>query len=161
MRDQTEIGERVLFEPPTIKPPPGPMGTLEALAALNRNMLEVLDEGLFHSRFRSFRWLGRTYHQIMDPELMQAVLLDHADDFPKSALQQRVLRPAVGDSVLTVEGAEWRRQRRAAAPAFRNDALLRMVPAIADVAEETAARLGEASRAGAVDIAPEMVRATL
>jgi cytochrome P450 len=150
-----------LFTPPTVRPPDKPLSTLAGLVVGRQNLIEALDAELFHLPFRKVRFLGRTSVQACDPALMQAVFLDQADRFEKSPAVQRVLRPAVGDGLLTVEGEAWRTQRRAAAPAFRHAALLRLLPAMAEVAETTAAHMGEAPAGEATDVAPLMSRATL
>ena len=150
-----------LFTPITVKPPPRPLSGLGAIAAMRRNMLEVVDAELFGLPFRKRRAFGRDFLAVCDPDLMQAVLLDQADAFGRAESQQRVFRPAIGEGLLVAEGAAWRRQRRAAAPAFRHEMLRRMIPAFAAVAEETAGRLCARGLLGIVDVEPEMRRATL
>ena len=150
-----------LFTPPAVRPPDKPLSTLASLVVLRRNIVEAWDAPLFDLPFRKGRWFGLTYVQACDPALMQAVFLDKADCFEKSPAQQRVLRPAVGDGLLTVEGEAWRTQRRAAAPAFRHAALLRLLPAMAEVAEAAAARMAAAPDGEPVDVTPLMARAAL
>jgi cytochrome P450 len=150
-----------LFTPPAVRPPDKPLSLLASLAVLRRNIVEAWDAELFDIPFRQGRWFGIPYVQACDPALMQAVFLDHADSFVKSEAQQRVIRPAVGDGLLTVEGEVWRTQRRAAAPAFRHAALLRLLPAMAEVAETTAERMAGAPDGKAVDVTPLMTRAAL
>jgi cytochrome P450 len=148
-----------LFTPATVKAPPRPLSPLRTLAAMHRNALEAMDAELFERPFRLRRFFGKDHLVVCDPELMQTVLLDQADAFGRSEIQQRAFRRAIGEGLLTSDGPEWRRQRRAAAPAFRHEALQRMAPAFTAAAEASAARLRAA--AGAVDIEPEMRRATL
>lgn len=151
-----------LFVPATITPPEGPLTTVQALGALRRNILETMDAEMFRVPFRQFRWLGMRHLQICgDPALMQAVFLDHPELFPKAELQARALRPALREGLLLAEGSQWRRHRRAAAPAFRAEALRRMVPDIAEVADTAAADLCKRAAAGPVDVAPAMTAATL
>jgi cytochrome P450 len=142
-----------------VTPPPRQLPPLKTLLAMHRNALEAIDAELFDLPFRRSRSFGKEYLAICDPDLLQAVLLDQADAFGRSELQQRAFRPLAGEGLLVAEGAEWRRLRRAAAPAFRHEALLRMVPAFAAAAEASVARLRDAS--GPVDVEPEMRRATL
>lgn len=56
---------------------------------------------------------------LFDPEMIEDVLLHKLEAFPKAPLQNRFLRPIVGDSLVTTEGKAWRRQRKTAAPMFR------------------------------------------
>jgi cytochrome P450 len=152
-------GAATLFTPATVKPPARRLSPLRTLAAMHRNALEAMDAELFELPFRRGRLLGKDHLVVCDPELMRSVLLDQADAFGRSEIQQRAFRPAVGEGLLTADGAEWRFQRRAASPAFRHEALRRMTPAFAKAAEASAARLCAAT--GAVDVEPEMRRATL
>jgi cytochrome P450 len=148
-----------LFTPPLVRPPDKPLSPLAAIAALRRNIVEAWDAELFDIPFRKGRWFGQTFVNACDPALMQAVFLDQVDRFEKSPAQQRVLRPIVGDGLLTVEGEAWRTQRRAAAPAFRHAALMGLLPTMAEVAEASAARMGGTPDGEAVDVAPLMTRA--
>jgi cytochrome P450 len=157
--ERRDHAQGALFTPATVTPPPQQLSPVRTLAAMHRNALEAMDAELFDLPFRRSRMLGKDYLAVCDPELMQAILLDHADAFGRSEIQQRAFRPAVGEGLLLVEGAEWRFQRRAASPAFRHEALRRMTPAFVKAAEASAARLLTAS--GAVDVEPEMRRATL
>jgi hypothetical protein len=87
-----------LFTPATVTPPPRRLSRLRTLAAMHRNLLEAIDAELFNLPFRQSRSLGRDYLAVCDPELIQAVLLDHADAFGRSELQQRGFRPSVGEA---------------------------------------------------------------
>ena len=55
---------------------------------------------------------------VSDPQAIRRVLLENAANYRKDALQLRVLRPGLGDGLLTVEGEAWKSQRRALAPMF-------------------------------------------
>jgi cytochrome P450 len=156
-RDAT--ASAALFTPATVVPPPRELSPMRTVLAMHRNALEAMDAELFELPFRQRMLLGKPYLTVCDPELMQAVLLDQADAFGRSEIQERAFRRAIGEGLLLAEGAEWRRQRRAASPAFRNEALRRAVPTFAKAAEASTERLRAAS--GAVDVEPEMRRATL
>ncbi len=49
-----------------------------------------------------------------DPDILAEVLIERAGDFPKSPIDQQIMRPAVGDSLLVAEGETWRWKRRLA-----------------------------------------------
>ena len=147
------------FRPDTVTPPDAPLPRLRWLMAFMRNPIGVWDRFLFENPYRKFDWRGGRVLQIASPDLMQKVLLDCVDAFEKSPFQQRIIRPAAGDGLLVVEGETWRRQRRAAAPAFRHDALHAMVPSMAKAGADAAERLAKRG-GGFIDVAPEMTRAT-
>jgi cytochrome P450 len=55
---------------------------------------------------------------VNDPAAVEHVLVTNAGNYRKSGQQQRRLRPALRDGLLTAEGEVWRSARRAAAPLF-------------------------------------------
>ncbi len=124
-----------------------------------RNPIELWDRDLFSLPYREIRRFGRKYLEIMDPALMHEVLVNEVDAFVKSDIQQRYIKPALGNGLLAAEGASWRLQRPAAAACFRTKALEQLLPVIERVGEEAASRLA-AHDGQIIDIMPEMMRAT-
>ena len=53
----------------------------------------------------------------------------------------RMLRPAIGNSLFTAEGVDWRWQRRAVAPVFAQCNVSALVPVMTATAERAAQRL--------------------
>lgn len=54
------------------------------------------------------------------PDLVRRVLIDEADDFPKSRMMADMLELLLGNSVFVANGEEWKRQRRMMTPAFED-----------------------------------------
>jgi len=104
------------------------------------------------------RFLGRDLIYVSDPDIIQAVLLTHEDKFPKGPVEMRMLRSVTGRGLFTTEGPEWRRQRRAASGAFRQNSLNAMIPVMNDAAEKSVARLSKGP--AIVDVHQEMIAAT-
>ncbi|MCI5044334.1 MAG: cytochrome P450 [Aquisalinus sp.] len=152
------------FKPPTVDRRQDGGGLFAAYAATLKNPIEMWSEYFFHNRTFTMKAGKRTFMQVMDPVYAKQILLTDADCFKKSYIQDRLLKPAVGEGLLTTEGAVWRRQRRAAAPAFRHEALIGMVPTMETSARETAERIGRAIRntnqSCRIDIHEEMIKAT-
>jgi cytochrome P450 len=65
----------------------------------------------------SFRFGLSRVMLLSHPDLIEEVLVAHAQDFRKSEGTRR-LRSLLGDGLLTSDGETWRRQRRLAQPAF-------------------------------------------
>lgn len=149
------------FIPPTIAPPARPLGTLSGLAAVMRNPLELWSEDMFDSDLSVMRLPGQKFVTVTDPELAKTVLLDDAAAYVKSRFVNRLLKPAMGNGLLTAEGESWRAQRRAAAPAFRYEKIAALAPAVAAIGEEAAAKLSALPPGTRVDIMDELVAATL
>ncbi|KMO10801.1 cytochrome P450 [Methylobacterium platani] len=142
-----------------ITPPARPLGPWCLFRTIVRNPLEAWPEAIYREPLYVSEFLGNTSLFVMAPNLIRQVMVDEADAFEKSEVLRRALSPALGDAILTADGARWRWQRRAAAPIFRAERIRSFVPAMIAAAERTREAL--AAEAGAeVDIAQTMMRTT-
>ena len=76
---------------------------------------------------------------VVDPALVREILNDRDGRFVRDRYSRRLFRRAWGKGLAGAEGEDWQRQRRAAAPAFRPQAVADNVAAFA-AAAATAAR---------------------
>lgn len=135
-----------------------PMGILASLNAARSNLLEILPKIATTQPMVSGRTAKR-WHMVMDPQAIRRMLLENLDNYPKSLVTKNLLKPAIGDSLFVAEGAHWRWQRRAAAPAFSHRNVAGLAPVMSMAAEHSLARV-EAAGARAMDMYEEMIRAT-
>jgi cytochrome P450 len=97
---------------------------------------------------------------VTGPDLVEDVLVKRAADFPKSRVDSRLFRPALGDGLLTAEGEDWRWKRRLIAPYFSPAALARSVPdMVAPFRTIAGTWLTQRSEAP-IDVSPAMTSAT-
>ncbi len=132
---------------------------LRTLRAVVRNPLDALPPEVFDAPLVEGVGGSPKRWYLLDPELIQEVLVRRADRFPKTPENRRVLGPALGEGLLTAEGAHWRWQRRAAAPAFQPGKLAALAPAMLSAARETRDRW-LARPGGPVRVNHEMMRTT-
>jgi cytochrome P450 len=92
------------------------------------------------------RWL----FTVRTPELIREVLVRRADDFPKSALMDDMLRSLTGYSIFISNGDAWRRHRRLMDPAFEAARIKAVFPMMLDAVDACTARIG-----AAIDRAPD------
>jgi len=149
-------------------PPPQPLVGLPALLAFRRNYIETFPRSAYEQGTTRISTGLTDMLLLCDPALIQDMLVDRADMFIRDRPSQRALAPVLGeDSLLLAEGADWRWQRRAAAPTFRHETLLSFVPAIAEIAAQQVARWRHAGDASAeanvapVEVGAAMIRTTL
>ena len=151
-------------DPGPISGLPDDAGTSATLRALVRNPIEAIPQGAYHAGCVATRLFGRDLVYVAHPDLVRRVLTE-PDTFGQSDVMRRSLAPLLGDGVLTTEGPRWRHQRRAAAPAFRNEAVLRLLPlmtAAADAAcDRWLAQPGPLAPGRTVNATTEMMRITL
>ena len=131
-----------------------PFSVLEAVI---RDQLRAPPPEVAHASLVTAYLNGRTRIYVTDPALIRQALVTHAGALAKGDDLLRAVGPALGQGLLTANGAHWRWQRGAAAPAFRPDHLQAFVPAMLAAAEATAARWGEAAT---LDMGHEMMRTT-
>lgn len=93
---------------------------------------------------------------LTDPAAVCAAMVERAEDFRHGDLWRRVMHPAWGEGLVAVEGAEWRWQRRAAAPAFRAAQMAALAPRMRTAAEAALLRWRHAAQP--IDIAAETGR---
>ena len=135
-----------------------PLGLFRSLAMARRNVLSIIPEIAVKQPMVSGK-MGKRWHMVMDPTAIREILLDRVDDYPKSLVTKNLLRPAIGDSLFIAEGAHWRWQRRAVAPAFSHRNMLNLSPIMTAAAQRSADRI-VAAGPRAINMLDEMVTST-
>lgn len=146
------------FIPPTVSPPARPYGVIESLRETRRNVLSILPAVTYQQPIVTGRTGPARWHMIQSAAGMRRVFLDNVANYPKSEVMIRMLRPAVGASLFTAEGADWRWQRRAIAPVFAARNVSALAPIMTATAARAAARLDAAG--GTAELVKEMLSAT-
>src|SRR5438105_838841 len=98
---------------------------------------------------------------VSHPAAIQHVLLENAANYRKDDLLIRILSPALSNGLLTVDGEQWRRQRRAVAPMFARRAITDYAHAMRAVADELVQRWRARPDGSVLDVAQEATGATL
>ena len=126
-----------------------------------RNPVGSWSEDFYREKLIVYRWLGLESAFVMDPPLIQSVLLDDAESYSKQPLNDDVFGEAIGGGLLNAEGDAWRWQRRLTAPLFRAEDVLAYIPAFAGACGPLLKRWREAPPGTAQAIDRDMTRATL
>ncbi len=129
--------------PPHVEPHRKPLSLLQSVRAARQNVLEIIPAIAYRQPIVSGR-MGARWHMVQDPASLRRIFLDNADNYPKSEVMLRMLRPAVGNSLFTAEGADWRWQRRSVAPVFAQRNVTTLAPVLTATAERAAQRLSAA-----------------
>ena len=136
-----------------------PLGLWQTAKGLRHSPVEILPQEAFQFTRISAPFMGRTVHTLSGPDELKAVLADDPDAWRKSPLIQRMLRPILGEAILTAHGDWWKIQRKAMQPGFVRQRIQNLVPHMADAAETAALSLRAA--AGPSDITPALNQAAL
>jgi cytochrome P450 len=141
--------------PPKPAARPDRVSLLRYLKLFRRDILSAQPQRLYRAWMAEFRTPFFRSYLLNQPSLVQTVLKERPDDFPKSDRIGEGLRPLLGNSVFLTNGETWKRQRRIIDPAFEGGRLRDTFPAMWAAGEAAVARMGE----GVVDVEPEMSHA--
>ncbi|PWJ19202.1 cytochrome P450 [Jannaschia seohaensis] len=127
--------------PPKPVSRPDRVGLLDYGRRFRADILSAQPARLYGAWMAEFRTPFFRSYMMNDPALLDLVLKERPDDFPKSDRIREGLAPLLGRSVFVTNGAEWKRQRRIIDPAFGRGRLREAFPAMRDAAEAMIARL--------------------
>ena len=125
------------------KPPSRPdrVSLLRYLRLFRHDILSAQPERLYRAWMAEFRTPFFRSYLINQPALIDTVLKERPDDFPKSDRVGEGLRPLLGHSVFLTNGETWKRQRRIIDPAFAGGRLHQSFAAMKAAAEAAGDRL--------------------
>jgi cytochrome P450 len=144
--------------PPIRERPLGPIGLLRALGT---NPIAIWTRRHFEAPSVLAKTVIGPMLVVSDPIAIRYVLVDNAANYRKGVLQTRILRPGLGNGLLTAEGESWRLQRRAIAPAFTPRVVESFHGAMAAAADALVARWKAMPEGARIDAAREMTHVTL
>jgi cytochrome P450 len=143
------------------KPPAGRLPFLRLLARVVSNPVASWGRDFYQEPIVVYDEFGLQTVFVMDPELIQAVLLDDIDSFSKSPIYKHVLGEGGGEGVLIAEGERWRWQRRLLAPLFRAEEVTAYVPAFVSACAPPLQRWARSAPGSLQPIHSDIAAATL
>src|SRR3982075_1942557 len=158
----------VLGTPVTRQPlvPPSPPRASETmtffgrLAMMRENVLGTWGQRAYEEDILQGRLFGHSSFILNTPDAIRHVLVDNYENYTRTPVGFRVLRPVLGEGLLIAEGRAWKHQRRTLAPAFTPRAVTTLVPHMIVVTDETIAKL-RATCGQPVDLREAMQRMAL
>ena len=161
------MSERIASQPQTTRPktPPGPRGhfLLGSMAEVQTDVMGFL-QGLAQqygdvARFR-FAWFSG--YLVSHPDAIQRVLQENNRNYSKRTFAYQMLKPLVGEGLLTSDGATWLRQRRLIQPAFHRQRIHAFSKLMTGATEQMLERWrAPAFRDAPLNASEEMMRLTL
>lgn len=118
--------------------PPGPKGSflLGSSRAFRRDLMGFMRDAAAYGDLVHYRAGPVHIYQLNHPRLIKAVLQDHNDKVRKP-WDFRQLKIALGEGLLTNEGAAWRAQRKHIQPAFHQERIRRYGEVMSRLTEQT------------------------
>ncbi len=136
------------------KPParPGRVSLWRYMRLFRRDILSAQPARLYRAWMAEFRTPFFRSYLCNQPDLVDLVLRDRPDDFPKSDRIREGLTPLLGNSVFVTNGETWKRQRRIIDPAFEGGRLRDTFPAMLRAGQGAVARLAGQATGAPVEI---------
>jgi cytochrome P450 len=155
----------VAVTPQPLVPPSPPrasetMNVFGRMAAMRRSTIETWGQRAYEEDIVQGRFFGRNSFILNTPDAIRHVLVDNYENYSRTPVGIRVLRPLVGEGLLIAEGRAWKHQRRTLAPAFTPRAVAPLVPHMIAATDEAIAKL-QGSCGAPVDLREAMQRMTL
>jgi cytochrome P450 len=119
-----------MIDPARPLPPATLARPLPFLRALQDNFIGVWPQDSYTREVTRVRIGRRVMVTANAPALVKHVLLDNAANYHKSPIARRLFEPALGQGLLTSEGATWKRHRQMVAPVFVQRRMAALVPAM-------------------------------
>jgi cytochrome P450 len=112
----------------------------------------------FETDYLNRNILGFNVHVLLDPDMVQHVLLDNPANYVKPDIVKSLLGPIIGRGLLTSDGDLWREQRRIVAASFSPAAVEAQRGKFVEVARSAMAGWSDGERR---DMAAEATRTTM
>ncbi len=130
------------------------MSLLSYLRMFRRDVLSAQPARLYRAWMAEYRTPFFTSFLCNDPDLVDRVLVQEPENFPKSRRLHEGLSPLLGQSIFITNGAEWQRQRRIIDPAFESGRLREVFPAIWEASVAAVRRLVPLADGRPLDVEP-------
>jgi len=152
--------KRAPLVPPRPALAPETMTPLQRMKAIRKNAITSWGARAYQDDVIAGKFLGRNSYILNSPEAIRYVLVENYENYFRTPVGMRVLRPMLGDGLLTSKGKPWKHQRRTLAPAFTPRAVTTLVPHMLSATDEAIDELkGQCDKP--VDLREAMQRMTL
>jgi cytochrome P450 len=141
--------------------PPKRLSFFAALRAMKDNPLATIPVMAYEQSIWEAKSMFGNQLLVSDPAGIKRVLLDNVANYPKTALDVRILSTAFGDGLLTSDGDKWRAHRRVMSPSFDYRSIASYAPLITDAAEVRLEAWDGKGENAEINIAREMVTLAL
>jgi len=128
--------KRAPLVPPRPKLASDGMSKLQRMAAVRKNAITVWGPRAYQDDVITGRFLGQNSYILNVPEAIRHVLIDNTENYFHAPVSLRVLRPILGNGLLTSHGKSWKHQRRTLAPAFTPRTVATLVPHMLSATDE-------------------------
>ena len=132
-------GARAPLVPPSPPRAPDNMTAFGRMKAIRISPIGSWGQRAYEEDIVQGRFVGRNSFILNAPDAIKHVLVDNYENYTRTPVGLRVLRPILGEGLLISEGRAWKHQRRTLAPAFTPRAVMTLIPHMLAATDETVA----------------------
>lgn len=133
---------------------------IKAVLTAMRNPLETLGTPQYELPVTQYLLMGNFFTASCDPDVIKHVMVDNRHNYKMSHIRQTILRPILGNGLISAEGAEWKHARRTMAPMFTPRNVGRFGEIMSQTTQEELETLFDGARSKPVKAAPLLSRLT-
>ena len=130
-----------LYRPPAPRPRAPVPSLLRVVWRGEKDLLSLLPDLAYETMLSPLGYSRRGILLINDPAIVNEIMTDARDEYPKNDLFVGALEGLVGNSMFVTSGDTWRRQRRMVDPAFSHMRINRAFDFMAAAVDDDEARL--------------------
>lgn len=157
-----ETPQRRPLEPPRPEYAQPGLSTLARIARMRRSAIDTWGERAYREDIVKTRFLGRHTFTVNAPDAIKHVLIDNYENYARTHIGIRVLRPILGEEgLLLAHGRAWKHQRRTLAPPFSPRAVSMLVPHMLAATDDMIAELASWCDGRRADLREAMQRMAL
>ena len=108
-----------------------------------RSAVHGIAEPAFDVWHKQRSFLNLQIHIVNNPDMIGHVLLNNHANYIRPRLTRKILKPIIGNGLLSADGEDWRKQRKIVAPAFAPAAVASMARLMAEAAQRQMTRWPE------------------
>jgi len=138
------------------KPTEKKASLLTTLLKKRRSWLDDLYYRSYEMKMGQVNMPGLDLYVVNDIDVVQRVLVDEVKLFPKSKMLEDVLKPLLGESIITTNGEKWRGQRNLLNPSFEMVKISHVFGLMEDAVTDLMARLARYEEGEEINIDEEM-----
>jgi cytochrome P450 len=148
------------FCPAYPKPRKSRASALMMFFGTRRSWMDTLYERSYSMQMGEVHLPGLDVYMVNEPSLVRRIMSEEAADFPKTPQLHDALKPLLGESIFTTNGAQWQRQRQMMDPAFAQARLNVAFPVMRAATDAMMERLSRLPEVAQHDLEVEMTHVT-
>ena len=149
-----------LFCPAYPRPRPGRLASWLMFFKARKSWMHSLFERSYRMKMGEVHLFGQHVYMVNEPRWVRHVMVDAVGQYPKHRLLGEALKPLLGESIFTTNGAQWARQRKMMNPAFEQARVAVAYPLMLDAAQAMVQRLDALADGAQPDVEIEMTHVT-